>query len=73
MKIAFIIISVLLVVAVLWIVAMYAEKKNLLKDEDNDYIPDVIEDKVSDIKDSVNQKIDNTKKKIKNVKKAIKE
>lgn len=62
MNTALIIVSVLLVLAAFWISALYAEKKGLLKDEDNDFIPDVIEDKVDAIKT-----------KAKNVKKAIKE
>jgi len=73
MTTAIIILSVLLGLSAFWIVALYAEKKGLLKDEDNDYIPDVIEDKVQDIKDGVNEKVDAVKAKAKNIKKAIKE
>lgn len=73
MNIAIIILLVLLSISAFWIIALYAEKKNLLKDDNDNYIPDVIEDKVNNIKDSVTEKIDNTKQKIKNVKKAIKE
>lgn len=73
MKIVLLVLLILLIIASFWILALYAEKKNLLKDDNDNYIPDVIEDKVKDIKDSVNEKIDNTKQKIKNVKKAIKE
>ena len=62
MNTVLIVVSVLLVLAAFWISALYAEKKGLLKDEDNDFIPDVIEDKVDAIKT-----------KAKNVKKAIKE
>ena len=62
MTTAIIILSVLLALSVFWIGALYAEKKGLLKDEDNDFIPDVIEDKVDAIKT-----------KAKNIKKAIKE
>jgi hypothetical protein len=62
MNTALIVVSVLLVLAAFWISALYAEKKGLLKDEDNDFIPDVIEDKVDAIKT-----------KAKNIKKAIKE
>jgi len=62
MNTALIVISVLLVLAAFWIAALYAEKKGLLKDEDNDFVPDVIEDKVDAIKT-----------KAKNIKKAIKE
>jgi hypothetical protein len=57
-----IILGVFLVLAGFWISALYAEKKGLLKDEDNNFIPDVIEDKVDAIKT-----------KAKNIKKAIKE
>ena len=73
MNVAIIILLVLLSISVFWIIALYAEKKNLLKDDNDNYIPDVIEDKVKDIKDGVNEKIDNTKRKVQNVKKAIKE
>lgn len=73
MKIVLLVLLILLIIASFWILALYAEKKNLLKDDNDNYIPDVIEDKVKDIKNSVNEKIDNTKQKIKNVKKAIKE
>lgn len=73
MKVTILILLTLLVVAAFWIVALYAEKKNLLKDDNDNYIPDVIEDKLSDIKEGVDSKIENTKRKIKNVKKAIKE
>ena len=73
MNIAIIILLVLLSISVFWIIALYAEKKNLLKDDNDNYIPDVIEDKIKDIKDGVNEKIDNTKRKVQNVKKAIKE
>lgn len=72
MKIVLLVLIVLLVISAFWITALYAEKKNLLKDDNDNYIPDVIEDKVNNIKDSVAEKIDNTKQKIKNVKKAIK-
>lgn len=61
MKTALIIISVLLVLSGFWIAALYAEKKGLLKDEDNDFIPDVVEDKVDEIK----TKVKNVKKQIK--------
>lgn len=73
MKTAVIILSVLLILAAFWIAALFAEKKNLLKDDNDNYIPDVIEDKISDIKEGVDSKIENTKRKIQNVKKAIKE
>lgn len=73
MKTAVIILSVLLVLAAFWIAALFAEKKNLLKDDNDNYIPDVIEDAAEDIADGVKSKVAKTKSKIKNIKKAIKE
>lgn len=72
MKTAVIILSVLLILAAFWIAALFAEKKNLLKDDNDNYVPDIIEDKVSDIKNNVNEKVNNVKTKIDNVKKALK-
>lgn len=65
MTTAVIILSVLLGLAAIWIGAMFVEKKNLLKDTDGDYIPDVIEDSVEKAKNAVNTKIKDTKQKIK--------
>ena len=73
MNTALIIISMLLVLSAFWIAALYAEKKNLLKDDNDNYIPDVVEDAVKDVKDGINEKVDAVKNKVKNVKKAIKE
>lgn len=61
MTTAIIILSVLLVLAGFWIGALYAEKKGLLRDDNDNFIPDVIEDKVDEIKTKVN----NVKKEIK--------
>lgn len=72
MKTAVIILSVLLILAAFWITALFAEKKKLLKDDNDNYVPDIIEDKVSDIKNNVDEKINNVKTKIDNVKKALK-
>lgn len=65
MTTAVIILAVLLGLAIIWIGAMFVEKKNLLKDRDGDYIPDVIEDSVEKAKNAVNTKIKDTKQKIK--------
>ena len=73
MNTVLIIISMLLVLSAFWIAALYAEKKNLLKDDNDNYIPDVVEDAVKDVKDGINEKVDAVKNKVKNVKKAIKE
>ena len=73
MNTVLIIISMLLVLSAFWIAALYAEKKNLLKDDNDNYIQDVVEDAVKDVKDGINEKVDAVKNKVKNVKKAIKE
>jgi len=45
---------VVFIAAVLFL-AMFLNKKGWLKDEDNDWIPDVVEDKVGVVKDEIAQ------------------
>jgi len=72
MKIILILLVVLLVLGGLWFLAIKAKNKGLLDDKDGDFIPDVIEDKIEEIKEDVNKKVENTKTRVKNVKKALK-
>jgi len=72
MKVILILLVVLLVLGGLWFLAIKAKNKGLLDDKDGDFIPDVIEDKIEEIKEDVNKKVENTKTKVKNVKKALK-
>jgi len=72
MKVILILLVVLLVLGGLWFLAIKAKNKGLLDDKDGDFIPDVIEDKIEEIKEDVNKKVENTKTRVKNVKKALK-
>jgi hypothetical protein len=79
MKVILILLVVLLVIGGLWFLAMKAKSKGLLEDKDGDFIPDVIEDKIEDVKEkvqdvknTVNEKVENTKTKVRNAKKALK-
>ena len=60
---------ILVVLALIAAVYVYLIKKGKIKDDDHDFIPDVVEDKVSDIKETV----DRTKKEVKRRSKRIKE
>ena len=48
-------------------------KKGKIKDEDGDFIPDVIEDKVDEVKTKVNKKVTAVKTKVKSVKAEVKD
>ena len=65
MNIFLIVLGILLTVGGLWIAGMFAEKKKVLKDDNDNYVPDVVENKVKEVKDAIETKIENTKRKIK--------
>lgn len=71
MKVLGLLAIVAVLVGLFWFSAIWSEKKGLLKDEDNDFIPDVIEDKVDKVKTEVKTKVARTKKKVKEVKDVI--
>ncbi len=60
---------ILVVLALIASVYVYLIKKGKIKDDDHDYIPDVVEDKVSEIKETVG----NATKEVKSRAKRIKE
>lgn len=65
MKTFLIVLGILIIVASIWAIGMFAEKKKVLKDDNDNYVPDVVEDGVKKVKDAVNTKIQDTKQKIK--------
>lgn len=71
MKVLGLLAIVAVLVGLFWFSAIWSEKKGLLKDEDNDFIPDVIEDKVDEVKNEVKAKVARTKKKVKEIKDVI--
>lgn len=52
-------------------VTVYLIKKGKIKDADGDFIPDVIEDKVKDIKDDVKEVASEAKRRVKRVKEEL--
>lgn len=60
---------ILVVLAFIASVYVYLIKKGKIKDDDQDYIPDVVEDKVSDIKETVEK----TKKEVNRRARRVKE
>ena len=53
MKIVFIIIITAIVVSGLVVLSIWLDKKGITKDDNDNYIPDVLEDKVRNIKGKV--------------------
>lgn len=73
-------VCVLVFIAAVYFLAMFLSKKGLLKDEDNDWIPDVAEKKVEAVKEDIAEIKENLKqtqerlvKELKDVNDAIKE
>lgn len=54
-------------------VAVYLMKTGKIKDEDGNFIPDVIEDKVKDIKEDVQEVVTETKRRVERVKEELKD
>ena len=65
MKAVLIILGILIIIGGIWAIGMFAEKKKILKDDNDNYVPDVVEDGVKKVKNAVNTKIEDTKRKIK--------
>lgn len=66
--------TILIILALLAIAAAvgyFLIKKGKIKDSDGDFIPDVVEDKVDDIKEGVQKKVKAVKTRVKKVKEEI--
>jgi mevalonate kinase len=66
--------AILIILALLAIgagVVYFLIKKGKIKDEDGDFIPDVVEDKVDEVKTKVNKKVKAVKTRVKKVKDEI--
>ena len=61
----------LLAIALAAGVAVYLMKKGKIKDEDGDFIPDVLEDKVEDIKEDVQDVVKKVKNKVEDIKEDV--
>ena len=68
-----IIILMVILIAVNIFVAIWLTKKGLTKDENNNMIPDILEEKFAEIKADVSEKVDRVGQELKDVSIAIKE
>ena len=62
---------ILVVLALIASVYVYLIKKGKIKDDDHDYIPDVVEDKVSEIKETVGNATKEVKRRAKRIKEEL--
>ena len=65
--------GLLILLIIVNITAIYLTKKGLTKDENNNMIPDILEEKFSQLKEEVSFKVDRVGEEMKDVTKAIKE
>lgn len=72
-NIIFILISVVSLLVVVNIAAIWMTKKGLTKDENNNMIPDILEEKFAELKDEVSHRVERVGEELKDVSNAIKE
>ena len=68
-----ILIGLVVLLIVINIAAIWLTKKGLTKDENNNMIPDILEEKFAKMKDDVSKRVDRVGEELKDVTKAIKE
>ena len=68
-----VLLSVLIVLVLVNIIAIWATKKGYTADENNNFIPDILEDKFADLKEDVSIRVDRVGQELSDVSKAIKE
>jgi len=73
MNLIYITLGLLILLIIVNITAIYLTKKGLTKDDNNNMIPDILEEKFSQLKDEVSFKVDRVGEEMKDVAKAIKE
>lgn len=73
MEIVYITLGLLILLIVVNIAAIYLTKKGLTKDENNNMIPDLLEEKFSLLQDEVTFRVNRVGEELKDVSKAIKE
>jgi len=73
MEIIYIVLAVLILAIITNIAAIWLTKKGMTRDDNNNMIPDILEEKFSDLKDEVSYRVDRVGEELKDVSKAIKE
>lgn len=69
----YITITVFIIAIILNVVAIWMASKGLTRDDNNNFIPDILEEKFAELKGEVNERVDNVGKELKDVSKAIKQ
>lgn len=72
-NIILILIAVVIALIIVNILAIWMTKKGLTKDENNNMIPDILEEKFAELKDDVSIRVERVGQELKDVSKAIKE
>lgn len=73
MTVVIILLAVLILLGLVNMFAIWATKKGFTKDENNNMIPDILEEKFSDLKEDVSTRVERVGEELKDVTKAIKE
>jgi len=71
--IIFILIAVIALLVVVNIAAIWMTRKGLTRDDNNNMIPDLLEEKMAELKEDVSIRVDRVGEELKDVGKAIKE
>lgn len=71
--IIYILIAVIAALVIVNIAAIWLTRKGLTKDENNNMIPDLLEEKMADLKEDVSIRVSRVGEELKDVSKAIKE
>ena len=72
-NIILILIAVVIALIIVNILAIWMTKKGLTKDENNNMIPDILEEKFAELTDDVSIRVERVGQELKDVSKAIKE
>jgi len=71
--IVIILISLIVLLIIINVSAIWLTRSGLTKDENNNMIPDLLEDKIADLKQDVSTRVNRVGEELKDVSKAIKE
>jgi hypothetical protein len=71
--IVIILISLIVLLIIINVSAIWLTRNGLTKDENNNMIPDLLEDKIADLKQDVSTRVNRVGEELKDVSKAIKE
>jgi len=73
MEIIYILFAVIILLVIVNVSAIWLTRKGLTKDDNNNMIPDILEEKFAELKEDVSIRVDRVGQELKDVGKAIKE